>query len=491
MRSKSPLAFASWEPDKAQISGSAATAKGVISLSGRYAPDRSFLPLKIGAFIGGTALGGAGFYEAGTNARTFVGDEGHIFEIVARTPQDVSKIGGYTASPAWGWSFEQFGQTVLATARGLSQVQYFTFGSSTVFADLTTGPGQSDGLFRIREFMFSGKDFLVKNSVFNNFTDWNPASPTGVQAGEFSLPADGGLFVSGVGGQFGIVFQERKVHRLTYTGGTAPFERDEIEDKRGALGPNALCRYGEMTFFASEDGFRVTDGNTSTALGENKIDRYFSSRLNYAQRAKVALAFDVEKKLLRCIYPAGSSTRPNEMLVYSVGDGRWSYDDCELDLIFESPRPGINVNDDEAIAAVAGSSIIDEVNIPVDSPVWRESRKQVMGVDLTGQVGTFEGANRAATLETGYGEVMPGRMGFVSEVWPLVDAATCTAVITTKTHRLSDTPASTPVTPQNEFGCVPVMADARWIKTQVQIPFDTAWTEASGIDWDAEPSGEF
>ena len=79
----------------------------------------------------------------------------------------------------------------------------------------------------------------------------------------------------------------------------SPFQRDEIEDKIGALGPNAVCRYGATAYFVSEDGIRVTDGNQSQTVGEGKINRYFASRLNYTQRARVSIAADVENDCSR------------------------------------------------------------------------------------------------------------------------------------------------------------------------------------------------
>jgi len=488
MRNKTPLAFAEWAPDKASVSGAAGEAKGVVYLGGRYAPDKALLPYKTGSAIGGAALGGAGFYENGVTVRTFLADASALYEIVARVPVNISKAGGYAASVDWPWSFEQFGQNIIATARGLSQLQHFRFGTDTVFGDLATGPGASDGLFRIREFLFSGRNFTMKNSAFNNYTDWVPDS--GTQAGEFDLPGDGGIFVAGVGGQFGLIFQERKVHRMTYTGGAAPFERDEIEDKRGALGPRAVCRYGGLTFFASEDGFRVTDGNSSEGIGEGKVDRYFASRLNYARRSLVSMSVDMEKRLLRVIFPTGGSSQPSEMLVYSIADQKWTHDDCDLSLIFEAPRPGININDDTGIAALAGSSVVDNIAIPIDSSVWRESRKQIIGVNYSGEAGTFEGANRPATIETGYGESMPGRVGFVSEIWPLVDADTVSAIISTKRNRLSETPVETATATMNAQGFVPVLAEGRWIKAQVSVPSGVSWSEASGIDWDVEAAGD-
>lgn len=490
MRAKAPLQFANWAPDTSQISGAAAEAKGVVSLGGRYAPDKDFLALKTGAAIGDRCLGGKGFYENGVNARLFVADAGKIYEVVARVPVDKSKIGGYAVNPDWGWTFEQFGETIVASAKGLSQLQFFTFGSSTAFADIATGPGNSDTIFRVREFLFSAYNRTLKNSAFNNFTDWVPDS--GTQSTEFDLPSSGGNIVKGVGGQFGIVFQERKVHRLTYQGSSgAPFQRDEIEDKRGALGPHAVCRYGALTFFASEDGIRVTDGaSESEALGNNSVDRYFASRLNYVRRARVVMACDVKEKLLRIAFPAGGNERPNEMLIYSIGDRRWTHDDCELDMLFEAPRPGVAIDDDTGIAAIAGSSVIDNVNVPIDSSAWLESRKQIMAVNFSGEVGTFEGPNRAATVETGYGEIQPGRKGYVSEIWPLIDAGTINCSVTTKLARLSDTPVNHPISAMNEFGFCPVDVEARWMRIKSEVPYGQSWSECVGIDWDGEAAGE-
>lgn len=471
------------------VGGTAADAKGVIYSGGRYIPDKSFLPLLESATIADVALGGGGFYEDRVTPRLFVGDAGNIYEIVARVPVVRSRIGGYTANRDWGWTFEQFGSTVLAAGKDTGYIQKLTFGEDTDFEDLATGPAHSDGIFVIREFVFSGRGVTISNSAFNNYTDWEPDS--GTQSGEFELPSDGGNFVRGIGGQFGIIFQERKLHRLIYQGkGDSPFQRDEIEDKIGAMGPNAVSRYGGMAYFASEDGIRVTDGQASQTVGDGKINKYFTSRLNYTARARVSVAADVEKRLLRVAFPSGNSTRCNELLTYSIPDGEWTHDDIAVDLLFEAPRPGVAIDDDAAIAAIAGSSIIDNVAIPIDSPVWRESRKQIMGVDYSGHVGTFEGPNRPAIIETGYAEGLPGTKSFVSEVYPLTDAATCAVSVTSKLARLSDPAINNPLSPMNAVGFCPVMVEARWLRAQLQIPYATAWTEAIGIDHDAGAAGE-
>jgi hypothetical protein len=489
MRRKSPLPFAVWAPDQSIIGGTAAEAKGVIRQGGKYVPDKSFQALLTGAAIGDRALGGAGFYQDRSTVRLFLGDAGNLYELVARVPVIRSRIGGYTANRDWAWTFAQFGQTVLAAGKDSGNIQKLTMGTDTDFSDLDTGPENSDGIFVIREFVFSGRGVTISNSAFNNYTDWTPDS--GTQAGEFDLPGEGGDFVRGIGGQFGLIFQERKLHRLVYQGGTeAPFQKDEIEDKIGAMGPNAVCRYGATAYFVSEDGIRVTDGNQSQTVGDLKVNKYLASRLNYTARSRISIAADVEKRLLKIAFPAGSSERCNEVLIYSISDGEWTHDDIDVDLIFEAPRPGVAIDDDAGVAAIAGSSVIDDVEIPIDSAVWRESRKQIMAVDYSGQAGTFEGPNRPAIIETGFQEVAPGRKGFVTEVYPLTDAATCSVSVTSKLAKLSDQAVNGTLTAMNAIGFCPVMVEARWLRAQLQIPYATDWTEAMGIDHDAGVSGE-
>jgi hypothetical protein len=490
MVAKVGLPFQNWEPDKSMISGVASEAKGVISQGGRYAPLKDLTPIRADVAMNDTCLGAAGFHDGSGGVRIFTGDRTKLYELQARAPVDISKIGGYAVNPDWAWVFEQFGNSIYATARGLPQIQRYEFGVSTKFGDVATGPGLSDTIFRVREFLFAGYGKTLRNSCFNNPLDWDPNSATGIQATIFDLPYDGGEIVIGTGGQFGVVFQERKIHRLTYQGGSTVFQRDEIEDKRGALGPNAISRYGMFTFFASEDGIRVTDGaGESQGIGEGKIDRYFASRLNYSARSRVSLAVDVEKRLLKVSFPTGGNSYCDEVLIYSMADGRWTHDDIAVDTLFEAPKQGATVDDTALIQAIAGTTLVDDITATVDSPIWRETRKQIMAVNGQHQVCTFEGNNRAAVVETGYGEVIPGRMGFLTEIWPLIDAATVTASVTTKLQRLSDPAINGQASNMNANGFCPVLAHARFMRARVMVPQNEAWSEAVGIDWDARPAG--
>lgn len=194
---------------------------------------------------------------------------------------------------------------------------------------------------------------------------------------------------------------------------------------------------------------------------------------------------DVEKKILRVAFPTGGNRFCNKIITYSIADRQWTYDDVEVDHLFEAPKQGVTLDDEAAVTAVAGTAVIDGIAITLDSPVWRETRKQIMAVNSGHAVCTFEGDNRPAVMETGYGEVAPGKIGFVSEIWPLIDAETVTASITTKLKRLSDAAVNGTASNMNTHGFCPVIANARWMRARVMVAGNTPWTEAVGINWDA------
>ena len=80
-----------------------------------------------------------------------------------------------------------------------------------------------------------------------------------------------------------------------------PFQ--EVGD---APGPSAsdFRRRRRNIFIASEDGFYVFDGYQSQPLGINRVDEYFTSRLNYPYRHHICCALDPVQRVVMWAYPA-------------------------------------------------------------------------------------------------------------------------------------------------------------------------------------------
>ena len=62
---------------------------------------------------------------------------------------------------------------------------------------------------------------------------------------------------------------------MDYRGGNVIFSFRRIEDNVGAVQGKNVIKVGNLVYFLSEDGFRVTDGSSSNLLVMVKVDRFF------------------------------------------------------------------------------------------------------------------------------------------------------------------------------------------------------------------------
>ena len=112
----------------------------------------------------------------------------------------------------------------------------------------------------------------------NNAETWTPSQAT--QADFQDLP-DGGYVMGLVGGEYGVVFQERSIKRMTYVGVPLVFQFDEVARGIGTPAEGSVARYEDMAFFLSDEGFYVLSGAQQLrGIGQNKIDRYFWNDVN-------------------------------------------------------------------------------------------------------------------------------------------------------------------------------------------------------------------
>lgn len=483
-----PIPFASYEPDKGTASGAGLIAKGVLSSAGRYVPLAGLTAYRSGSALVDYCLGGAGFYDSTGQPAIFVGDTARLYKVIAKVATDVSKTGGYAADPDWQWSFEQFGDNIIAAARGVT-LQRFQIGTSTNYADISGAP-VAEVVFRIRSHMFACSGRTVNWSAFNDVTDWTPDPAT--QAGNTTVGQDAGIIVAGIGGEQGAIFQERGIIRVGYQGGDIPWILDEVEGGRGACSPGAVRRWGRGAFACSEDGFYFWDGLEAKPIGANKVDKTFANDLNYAFRGRVTSAIDVLNKSWMVAYPSGSSTVCDRQLIYSWADDRWTHDDIPMQALFEMPREGVSADDTAGILALTGTVNADEITFSVDSPAWRESRRTWVAVNTARVLSTFTGANRAATVETG--TFAPNETGqtHVSEIWPLTDAepANVSCEVYAKPYRLGETAQLVDSADMNEIGCCDVRAEGRFLSSRIKIRSGAPWSEAVAINFTGVSAGE-
>lgn len=489
----SPISFGEWMPDQDDRRNGALEAKGVVSISGNYAPlpDVVFYAGASGE-TDTTALGLRGVYDSSNNGQIFAGDTSKLYQMQSRVMTDVSKSGGYSvASDAW-WMFEQFGDYVVAVATGAAP-QVFQMGTSSAFADLGGSPPSSaDSVARVNDFLMLGKDFTVHWSAFNDITDWTPSATT--QAGNQELDQAQGHIQTIIGGDYALILQERAIRRALYIGPPViwDFGQDAVETKRGAVGPFAAEKYGRTVFFAADDGFYAFDGQSSQPIGQGKVDDYYRRRLNYGHRQSVQVAVDTIRRLVLFGIPTGSSTTINELLIYSLTDGRWTHDDIAARRLSSMPVEAYTV---DSFHLFEPSDDLDSSNLDglhIDSNAFDEKRRLVAGFDVANnRLFTLSGLARAATIETGEFEIEPGRRSEVRELWPVGNFGQADVSMSVGRRVLpGGSVAYSNPTAMNRAGFCPQRVDSRFMRGRIQIAAGSAWTRAIGVHHDAATTSE-
>ena len=266
--------FTDWLPDQPDNSGALNEAKNVTPVSVGYQPFPNAED-----FSGAASENLNSVYVAkyDTEVVLFAGGATKLFKFNSSTEalEDKSKSGGYTS--AFAWKFTQFGKTVLAV-NGTAKIQYWTIGTSTVWADVATSPTAKQ-ITVVRDFVVTGSlatgalgRSTVRWSDINDETDWAAGSTS---QSDLQVIADGGNVVGLTGGEFGLVFLEKSIQLMSYVGSPLFFQFDNISRGLGCLNGNSICQYNQVSFFLSDDGFYSCDGSQVTPIGNEKIDRWF------------------------------------------------------------------------------------------------------------------------------------------------------------------------------------------------------------------------
>jgi hypothetical protein len=461
---------------------------GVARWTSAFTPPTS--AYHFGAGAEDVVLGGDTFYDETTAPHIFFGDDDRLYTLESRMAVDVSKAGGYALLSTDTWQLAQFGNNVVAVARSEAP-QHYTMGTSVDFANLAgSPPSGATSVARVGDFLWMGKGFTVHWSAFNDVTDWTPDPST--QAGNQELDQERGEIISLIGLDYAAIFQERGIRRAIYVGPPViwDFGQDYVEKARGCIARNAATPFGGIIFYAADDGFYAFNGQSSAPIGAGKVDTYFTKNLNYAYRHKISVGIDYTRKLVVWACPMGSSQLPNEVLIYSVQDGRWTHDEISLEFLFDSPAEPFTLDN---ISTVWGDSIDGDIQpADIDSTVWDDRRIRLAAFQAGDhQLGFFSGGARAATIETAEAELQPGRRGLVTEVWPMGDmqSGAVAASVGVRKALPGAMKTYTNATQMNRAGFCPQRIDARFGSVRLQIAAGAAWRRMEGVHVTAAPTG--
>ena len=320
----------------------------------------------------------------------------------------------YTTPTDQRWRFTQFGNVIVA-ANGGNRLQGYNLNSSATFQDLAADAPASRYVTVVRDFVVSG----YVGSTFPNRVQWSAlgdesswANSATTQADFQDIP-DGGAVVGVTGGEFGLVFLDRAIHRMSYVGSPLVFQFDNISRNLGCYEPNSIIQYGGTSFFLASDGFYACDGQQIIPIGNEKVNRFFYNDADEGLLSLMSVAVDPFRKLIVWSYASVSSAVPDKLLIFNFQTNAWSSGTTSVSRVASSSSPGFTLEGLDVFGT------LEQIQSSFDDRVWLGGKMQFAGVK-NAKIITFSGAPMTATIETGDVEI-PGTTSAITMAKPIVD----------------------------------------------------------------------
>jgi hypothetical protein len=382
------------------------------------------------------------------------------------------------------WQFVQFNNFVIA-AQANAVPQVFDLRSSSAFADLAGAPPQARYISVVGRFIvLSGllsNPYRVQWSGLNDVTQWTP----GVNSSDFQDLPDGGIVRGVAGGEYGNIFQDGAIRRMTFAPGSPfVFQIERIAEDRGLYAPYSLIRSGDRIFFLSANGFMtMAPSGYPAPIGKERVDRSFLNDLDKGNLQLVIGASDPQRSRVLWAYKSnsGASGLFDRLLCYDYVLDRWSPVAMAGEYLGSLSQPGLTLENLDAI-----SSSLDALGPSLDSFATSVT-PEIAAFNAGHVLGFFRGANLEAVIDTG-AQALDGRRVFVRGLRPITDAATVFGSVLTA-ERWPDVATASQESAMDARGLIPLRASTRYARGRIRIPAGTAWSFALGVEPDFAPEG--
>ena len=285
-------------------------------------PDKVVNPAMsvIGLCMGGDMLihkGGAVHKYIGTRNRIQTGDS---YQILSNNSYNLPENGV--------WEFVNWGNAYIA-CNGVNPLQSGTLGTSE--SGNIAGAPEASTVAVVRDFVVAGQALNERNTVYwsaiGNPFEWT----VGTQQAGLQALEGGGRIRKVVGGEYGVVFTDNAIWRMSYVGAPIVWQFDQVEQRRGCLNQNSVIAIGELIYFLSADGFYVFDGANARPIASQKIVATFMEDYNRGQflidQSRMSVAADNKNKRIYWFYESKDNPLidiANRCMVFQWDTGRWT-----------------------------------------------------------------------------------------------------------------------------------------------------------------------
>ena len=356
-------------------------------------------------------------------------------------------------------------------------MQAYTLGTSTAFADLAASAPICKYVTVVRDFVVTA--FTTESTVLyparvrwsgiNAETSWGSSQVT--QADYQDIP-DGGQIVGIRGGEFGLVFLEKGISRMSYVGTPFIFQFDNISRNKGCIAAGSIAQTQGISFFLSDDGFYMCDGQQVLPIGAEKVDRWFFLNADEGAFDSMSAAVDPVRKLI--IWNFRTIFAKRQLIIYNFKTQKWTYGDAGADYISDASTAAVSLENLDSI-----SSSIDALPVSLDSILYMGG-KYFLGGTSGAYVVTYNGQPATGQLITG--DLNAGGRSVVTLARPQVDNGSATVSVASRTL-LSDQPSFTTAVAADYENRVSLRSNGYYHRFKV-VPTGDNWTTAVGMDID-------
>ena len=472
------IVFGEWMPDQPSISGALSDAKNCVSQAIGYGPFPQSVEFSEAAAESLTSVfaskqpdGVTKLFAAGRTKIYTVSGVGALTE----------ENSGYTTAATERFRFTQFGDTIIATNNS-EKLQSWVLGSSSAFADLAAAAPIAKYITVVRDFVVVAntyesskqEQYRVRWSGINDETTWTPSA---TNQADFQDIADGGQIMGIRGGEFGLVLLERSIHRMSYIGTPLIFQFDNISRNKGCMVSGSIAQYQGITFFLSDDGFYMCDGQQVQPIGSEKVDRWFLDDVSENDYGTMSAAVDPVRKLILWNYKSKDGSR--KLIIYNFNTKKWTYADAGTDYISDASSASSTLEELDSISAS-----IDALATPLDSILFAGG-KYFLGGTFGTKVTTYTGTPMTARIQTG--DIEAGGQSLINLARPQVDQGSATVAAASRRLLSEDITYGTPVAADDD-NRVGLRNSGKYHRIQVN-PTGSRWKSAVAVDIDIVSQG--
>lgn len=392
----------------------------------------------------------------------------------------------YTAVPTnENWRFAQFGTVVIAVQANVAP-QAFTLGSSSEFAALGGSPPQAAYVDVVGRFLvlsgLTSNPYRVHWSGLNAITTWT----SGTNSSDYQDFPDGGIVRGVAGGEYGFIFQDGAIRRMTYAPGSPViFQIDRIADDFGVYGPGSIVRLGQQVLFYSAKGFKkIGAGGVIATIGRERVDRTFFADLDKGNLRLFHGAADPQSTRALWAYKSqsGATGFYDKIIGYDDTLDRWFAVSMTGEYLLGLAQTGLTL---EALDGISAS--LDALTGSLDDYATALI-PEVAQFNSVHRLGFFRGGNLEATVETAEQTAEPKRIR-VRGFRPITDAATVYGSCSTRQTLQESATAGPETLISSRTGRCDLNVSTRYSRMKFRIPAGETWTYAAGIEPDFMAEG--